>query len=126
MDGMKSAELVAHVRKFDLTKTRQAMSTFQAQSDIIASDLTKARKLIYDIEEQLRLWVDGYERSSHRSRQKMEPEIRRLLKNGENALLELKKRQEVLEKAEKRGIAIDELLRKHLKSLLEREMGQNA
>lgn len=102
------------------------MPTFQAQNDAVVKDLTKVRKIIYDIEEQLRLWIDGYERSSYRSRQKMEPEIRRLLKNGENALLELRKRQQDLEEAENRGISVDEMLRKHLKGLLEREMGQNA
>ncbi|KAF7931388.1 hypothetical protein EAE99_003859 [Botrytis elliptica] len=124
MEELGAAELVANISKYDLAQTLYMMPIFQAQSDAVAIDLQRARECIRGLEEHTQNSIEHYLRASHKRRQRLEPCIRFGVRNNERALIELKKHQKDLKAEEIHCIAVDEMIRKRWKILLEEEAAE--
>ncbi|KAF7884725.1 uncharacterized protein EAF02_005061 [Botrytis sinoallii] len=124
MEEMGAAELVANISKYDLAQTLYMMPIFQAQSDAVAIDLQRARECIRGLEEHTQSCIEHYQRASYKRRQILEPSLRRGLRNGERVLMKFRKRQKDLKAEEMHCIAVDEMIRKRWKILLEEEAAE--
>ncbi|KAF7912535.1 uncharacterized protein EAF01_001556 [Botrytis porri] len=127
MEDRGRAELAAAFSTLNLVQTRHIIPIFKAQSDEVAISLQNVKRFIQDLEEQARSSIENYQRASHKRRQILERSLRKKLANCEQALMDAKKRQKALEVKEMLRVTVDKMIRKHLKSLLEREAtGKNA
>ncbi|TGO33826.1 hypothetical protein BHYA_0225g00090 [Botrytis hyacinthi] len=122
MEGITSANLVAELSTLDLAQTFHVILMLQAQIATVALDLVDVRKITCDHEEQGQLCVEYYQRASHKKRQILEQGLRKWLANNERVLVEFKQRQKVLETEFMSSPAILEMVIKHLKGLLDKEV----